>query len=117
MTRTFTFPLTKGERRYGDIKWTERTDAFSGDAEAVTALADATNGAIAARHVGKYPPPGIVTITGQPTSIAELITILEFGAFDMPDVFAGMTAAADVAKMEADAASMENDGIGAVTCY
>ena len=41
MTRTFTFPLTKGERRYGDIKWTERTDTFSGDAEAVTALADA----------------------------------------------------------------------------
>lgn len=117
MTRTFTFPLTKGERRYGDIKWTERTDTFSGDAEAVTALADATNGAITARHVGKYPPPGIVTITGRPTSIAELITILEFGAFDMPDVFAGMTAAADVAKMEADAASMENDGIDAVTCY
>ena len=96
---TFQFNLTRNGKEYGTIRWTAGNDAITGDHDAVAALEEAIEKAIAARHSG-YPMPGTITIEQRPQSVCEMILILEFGGFDMPECFVNMTSAADLKRME-----------------
>lgn len=105
--RQYTFALRRDNKELGVLCWQNGSDHITGDAVAVAAFEKAIRDAIAVRHEGNYPMPLWVVIDRRPTSVVEMITVLEFGGFAIPDVFAGSTAQAQRAHMQDD----ESDGL------
>lgn len=86
------------------IHWQDSSEQISGDAAAVAAFEEAIQGAIATKYMDSYPAPGLVIIDARPTYIQEMISVLDFGGFTIPDCFTDYTAAA-----RAKRASERND--------
>ena len=102
--QTFSFPLQRDGETLGMIHWQDGSAEISGDAAEVAAFEEAIQGAIATKYMDSYPAPGLVIIDARPTDIREMISVLDFGGFTIPDCFADYTAAA-----RAKRASERND--------
>lgn len=98
---TFNFVLSRQGKALGKIHFAEGSGKITGDASAVAALETAIREAIADRHIGRYPSPGMVIIDKAPVYDRELISVLEFGGFDVPEVLADYTADAEYERTEA----------------
>lgn len=97
----FDFVLSRQEKVLGKIQFEEGSGKITGDASAVAALETAVHKAITARHISRYPPPGLVIIDKAPAYSRELISVLEFGGFDIPEALAYDTADAEYERTEA----------------
>jgi hypothetical protein len=94
MSEKYTFPLVRDGKTLGMLHWQEGSDQISGDAAAVAAFEEAIKRAIASNYRGSYPPPGLIIINARPAHMKEIISVLDFGRFAIPDCFADHTAAA-----------------------
>lgn len=103
----FDFVLSRQGKALGKIHFAEGSSKITGDAYAVAALETAIREAVAARHIGRYPPPGMVIVDKAPAYDRELISVLEFGGFDVPEVLADYTADAEYERTEAMLAAIK----------
>lgn len=107
MSEKYTFPLARDGKTLGVLHWQEGSDKISGDAAAVTVFEEAIEGAIATKYMDSYPAPELVIIDARPIYIQEMISVLEFGGFDIPEVFADYTATAEYKRTEATLAAIK----------
>ena len=113
----FDFVLSRKGKALGKIHFAEGSGKITGDASAVAALEAAIREAVAVRHIGRYPPPGLVIVDKAPAYDRELISVLEFGGFDVPGVLADYTADAEYERTEAALAAIKASDPDAIVLF
>ena len=117
----FEFPLSRNGQTLGIIKWQFGDDnkdvaRLDGDALAVDALECAIAQGIREQWEGHYPRPLRVIVNNPVNSMYEMITVLEYAGFDMPDVLYAYTATAQ-RKLRQDIEYDEDDEWGGQIRY
>lgn len=113
----FDFVLSRQGKVLGKIHFEEGSGKVTGDTTAVAALGVAIREAVAVRHIGRYPPPGMVIISETPAYDRELISVLEFGGFDIPEVLADYTADAEYERTEVTLATIKTSDPDAIILF
>lgn len=110
MKKLYEFTLSKGGGFIGGIRWHYDSDVegncrLDGDAKALATLRASMEQAVAEGWKGRYPRPGFVVVEEPLCSLKEMITVLQLGGYDMPEVFAPYTPEAQLAESTKHAGS------------
>lgn len=100
----FNFILSRANQPIGQIVWLcggdDGNGSITGDQQAIFVLQQSINMAIQQAWRGNFPLPRRVVVQNPLNYISEMVTVIEQGGFDMPDVLLPYTAAEQKRKRQ-----------------